>query len=150
MTSDQSPTPRFRFIYAMANDVAAMRRFYVELVGVPELGYRAGAYFVLGAGEGLQIMFFKVNAPIQVPEAFAMQPGWEGGTVETTSWSIEVPEASFAATVERLRAAGTPAHAERPMWFQDSYWGFPVRDPMGNTVEVYTTPAVRPASTDWR
>jgi hypothetical protein len=35
------------------------------------------------------------------------------------------------------------------MWLLDCYWSFPVRDPMGNTVEVFAMPAERPEITEW-
>ena len=36
-------------------------------------------------------------------------------------------------------------HTDAPTWRQDSYWGWSIKDPMGQTVEVYSSPAQRPA-----
>jgi len=39
---------------------------------------------------------------------------------------------------------------EEPEWRVDNYWGLTVKDPMGNTVEVYTIPKQKPESTTWK
>jgi hypothetical protein len=49
-----------------------------------------------------------------------------------------MPEAEFADCYLRLREAGVRAFNEKPEWRRNSYWGYSVMDPMGNTVEVYT------------
>jgi len=72
-----------------------------------------------------------------------------GGTLEVTSWSVEIREEDFGKTVERLRAAGVRAFNDEPEWRIDSYWGYTVLDPNGVTVEVYTIPKEKPASEDW-
>ena len=54
-----------------------------------------------------------------------------------------------AKVVELLKKSGAPTWSAKPMWQQDNYWCFPVRDPMGNTVEVFTIPEEKPADTGW-
>lgn len=140
--------PRIGFVYMMCNEIEAIRYFYTDLLGFKELGHKEGAY-VMYVSQGLQVIWFRAYEPAPVLSDFAMQPGWQGGKLEVTSFSLQVPPAAFAATVERLRAAGVPAFAPLPEWRQDSYWGYPVLDPMGNTIEVYSTPAEKPDSTEW-
>ncbi len=147
----RKPALRLSFFYLHCNDVVAMRGFYVDLLGMKIVSFVDSAqvgWLALDGG-GVQLMFFRAPAPLPVRETWAVQPGWDGGTECSFSWSLSVPELDFAGTVERLRAASVPQFHPRPIWCQDSYWGFPVRDPMGNTVEVFLTPYARPEDTTW-
>ena len=149
--SAKKPGVRVRFLFNIANDVAAIREFYVSLLGLEEVHFMDTEEFgwLSTNSEGFQMMWFRADVPQEVPTDFAMQPGWEGGTREVTSWAVQIPEADFGSVYERLREAGTRMFRPEPEWRQDSYWGLSVLDPMGVTVEVYTTPAERPASTEW-
>ena len=149
--SDTKARATIRFLFNVCNDVAAMRRFYVEVLGLaegsfvdkPEFGWLALKC------DGFEAMWFRAETPLPVPGVWASQPGWQGGTADVCSWAIFIPEDRFAAVFERLVAEKAPLFAPVPMWRQGSYWGLSVRDPMGATVEVYTTPATRPATTVW-
>jgi catechol 2,3-dioxygenase-like lactoylglutathione lyase family enzyme len=135
----------------VAADLGAVRRFYVDLLGLREVAWADQPDFgwlSLDAG-GFEMMWFRAERAAPVPREFTMQPGWEGGTREGTSWAVHVPEARFADTWRRLRDAGVTLFRPVPEWRQDSYWGLSALDPAGVTVEVYTTPAVRPAATVW-
>ena len=149
--TDGRPQVALGCIYVSCNDIAAMRRFYVELIGLAEQSYSdEGEYrWLVCSSRGFELMFFAAAAQIPVQAGWHAQPGWEGGEVEGISWSIEVPSELYAATVAKLKAADVPCFFEQPRWLMDSYWGFPVKDPMGNTVEVFNLPRERPASTEW-
>ena len=142
---------QIRFLYLMCNDVAAVKAFYVDLLGMTAGGFADTKEFgwLCLKCDGFEAMFFRADAKLPVADTFASQPGWQGGTLEVPSWSVLVAEDAFPGIVAKLKAAGAPRFRETPQWCQDSYWGFPVRDPMGNTVEVYTSPKARPASTTW-
>ena len=148
---DEKPPPQVndRFVYNFCNDLAAVRRFYTELLGLPEAAYSEEHRYLCYQSEGFQFMFFRPDAGVPIKEGWADQPAYGGGTTFDTSWSIEIPEAAFADTVARLRAAEVELFADVPDWRVDSYWGLTVKDPMGNTVEVYSAPKERPASTTW-
>lgn len=151
-TDEQSPEgASVPFVYHVCNEIGPMRRFYVECLGLAEKGHMDREEFGwLAVGtDTFQMMWFRADETQPVPDAFACQPGWGGGTLERTSWSVKVPEAAFPGVLERLRAAGAPFFEPDPAWRQDSYWGVSVRDPMGATVEVYTVPAARPSSPTW-
>lgn len=150
-TVSEKATPEInvRFVYDFCNDLGAMRRFYTELLGLDEAGYSEEQRYLCYQSEGFRLMFFRPGAEVEVLEEWADQPGYEGGTSYVTSWSVEVPEGKFADAVERLRAAGVECFSQNPTWCVDSYWGLTVKDPMGRTVEVYTIPKSRPASTTW-
>ncbi len=149
--ASSAPEVSIKFVYISCNDLDAMRGFYTDLLGMDEWSYRNDdeyAWLVYNC-DGFQFMIFPSDYELPVPDDWGMQPGWEGGTLEVPSWSIEVPEDTYAATVAGLAEAGVPTFAAAPQWCQDSYWSFPVRDPMGSTVEVYTVPSERPESTEW-
>lgn len=156
--ADESPTeeamaekPRvgIRFIYNCTNSLEDTRRFYTELLGMEESAYEPEwNYLCYKIGE-LEFMYFGADGELTPTEEFASQPGWAGGTLEVTSWSVEIPEADFGKTVERLRAAGVRTFSDKPEWRIDSYWGYTVLDPNGVTVEVYTIPKEKPTSEEW-
>lgn len=149
MSEKAAPKINVRFVYNFCNDLGEMRHFYTELLGLDEVGYNEEHRYLCYQCGGFQLMFFRPDAAVEVLEGWADQPGYRGGTTFVTSWAVEVPEGEFAATVERLREAGVESRYADPEWCVDSYWGFYVKDPMGRTVEVYSTPKERPASTSW-
>jgi len=149
MAEDAARSVNIRFVYNFCNDLAAMRRFYTDLLGLPEAAYSEEHRYLCYRSEGFQFMFFRPDAEVPPREGWADQPAYAGGTTFDTSWSIEIPEEKFAATMARLREAGVESFAAEPDWRVDSYWGLAVKDPMGNTVEVYATPKERPAATTW-
>lgn len=143
------PEVKLSFIYLYATDLAAMRHFYTDLLGLSETSYQEGPEGWLGYKSGaLEFLIFPAPAA-SPPAGWAVQPGWDGGTEPRVSWSIDVGPEKFRPTVAALKDSGAECFAADPRWCQDSYWAFPVRDPMGNTVEVYCTPPVRPQSTSW-
>jgi len=147
----EAPTINIRYLFVMVNDVDAMKKFYTDLVGMQEISYRNEEdwAWLVYQSEGFQFMMFRSHEPMPVNEKWTWQPGYDGGEIDGISWSILVPEEDFADTVKRLKDAGVPEFQEKPEWRQDSYWGFAVKDPMGHTVEIWTTPKESPASTDW-
>jgi catechol 2,3-dioxygenase-like lactoylglutathione lyase family enzyme len=147
----EAAAPSIKFIYNYCNDVEAMRQFYIELLGLPQTFFmndERGRFLEFNC-EGIEFMFFQASAPLPVPTEFSRQPGWEGGTLERPSCSIEYPPREFAACVKRLQTAGVRSAKPAPEC-HGSYWAFPVLDPMGNTVEpVLQLPEELPAGTGW-
>ena len=146
------PRVNLRFLFLMCNDVQEVKDFYEGLLGMQVQSFmndEAFGWLCLQC-EGFQMMFFRVDNPFTPVQKFAQQPGWPGGDIETTSWGIEIPEESFRETFEKLRdAEKVKTFFEVPQWLQDSYWGFPVLDPAGNTIEVFTYVKERPENTAW-
>ena len=141
--ADDTARPRLGFIYNLCNDVAAMRRFYVDMLGLKEAAFLDTldfAYLSVQAGD-VQMMWFRADETVPVASEFAEQPGWEGGTLQATSWSVFVPEGDFDRVHRALVASGARLFGAVPEWRQDCYLGLSVLDPMGATVEVYTVPA---------
>lgn len=150
--SKPAVTANINFIYVSCNDLAAMRHFYGDLLGMTEVSYREGPEgWLVYQCAGFQFMIFPSGQELPVPEGWGMQPGWEGGSVEGVSWSVDVGADNFRPTVRGLIDDGVESFSPEPIWCQNSYWSFPVRDPMGNTVEVhyYDPEQPKPESTEW-
>lgn len=151
-----------RFLYVPAVDIVAMRRFYSELLGLEEIhfsqeegslaydcdGFQFTVYAVAGSqtaavpGRGRRDLF-----PPAGERRWATQPGWSGNTSPEISWSVELSEEAFGQAFERLAAVATVERLHpTPQWV--GYWSFPVRDPMGNTVEL-SWPEAEPDATTW-
>ena len=151
-TNDTTYAPAevtIRFVYNHCNDLEAMRHFYSDLLGMTELGFNLEWNWLGYQCDGFQLCFFGAHNTLPVPTEFTDQPGYQGGDLEGISWSIEIPEARFAETVNRLQEAGVPCFSDKPQLNLDSYWGFSVLDPMGVTVEVFCFPEDIPESAEW-
>ena len=147
------PKINLRFLFLVCNDVEAIRHFYVDLLGLHLGNFLNQKDFgwVSLASEGFDMMFFRCEKELPVMGKFSCQPGWEGGKLEIASWAIEIPTENFRDVYHRLLNEETVKFfKDVPEWRQDSYWGISVLDPMGNTVEVYTTPKDKPPSTFWK
>lgn len=75
-------------------------------------------------------------------DGWSQQLGWQGGSTATPSWGFEFPPAEFVRVVESVRGAEIDTFHPGPQWI--GYWSFPVKDPMGYTVEIST-----PERTAW-
>lgn len=137
--------PRVRFLFNYAADLAAVRRFYTELVGMREKAFDDEYGYLCYDSAGLDVMFFRARGPVAEAKGWAVQPGYDGGTVESFSFAVELAPADLDAAVARLRAAGVATVPAAPEWRQDSYLGLNVVDPAGTTVELFTVPAKKPA-----
>lgn len=129
-----------RFLYLHCRDLDTVRHFYSELVGLSEVYFSPGEAVAYRCDQ-LQFTVLQSDRPLPAVSGWAAQPGWEGGTSAYPSWSVECNRAALDGAVQRLRASGVLAQHEAPVWV--GYWSFPVRDPMGWTVEL-TCPADGP------
>ncbi len=124
------------FLYLHTTDLPASRRFYTELIGLDEI-YHSEADGTVGYRVGTVQLTVATGRDATAPQGWAHQPGWHGGTEAVPSWGFELDGQRFDTAVRALLADGAPTWRPTPEWV--GYWSFPVRDPMGNTVEV-TTP----------
>jgi len=150
ITSTASPKPTIRFFFNISNSLTETKKFYGDLIGMQVNAYGEEWGYLCFQCEGFELMFFKPDEPVPVETRWASQPGYEGGKLDAASWAVFVAEEEFRDVVERLRRSGAKLFRERPEWRQESYWGLTVMDPNGVTVEVYTSPKVRPDTTVWR
>ena len=142
------PMATLKFCFHMCNDVPAMRVFYGDLLGLETSGGAAEDGYV-SVSVGVELLFFKGDFELPVHQKFAWQPGYRSGSANLSSWAIEMDEDTFTETARRLANATLPKLPTRPEWRKDSYWAQTLRDPMGNTVEIYWVPKQKPDSLDW-
>lgn len=136
--SNEDTIASIRFLYVHCTDLDAMRHFYTTLVGLDEIYYSDSERTVAYNCDGLQFTIREAAPESRSNTSWAWQPGWEGGEDAATSWSVTTPPEDFSETVSRLRNAGVPAVHEAARWV--GYWSFPVKDPMGTTVEITSVP----------
>jgi len=131
-----------RFLHRLCDDVDAMRRFYGEGLGFKELHYRNDEEygFVVFESEGFQFMFHRWDGRMEPQRGFAWQPGDAVGTEPRHSLGIHVPEEDWQPTVDRLKRMEVEAMTPEPTWRQESYWGWTLNDPLGETVEIWYEP----------
>lgn len=127
--------PGVKFIYLFCNDLDVMRHFYSDLVGLNEIYFSpdpdgAVAYDC----DGLQFTIFSDKLVKAGDQGWSKQPGWDGGMQTSISWSVVLTQAGFQSAVRKLQDAGVETFYKNPHWH--NYWSFPVKDPMGNTVEI--------------
>ncbi len=134
--------PSLRFIYLFCNDLNEMREFYTNIIQLKEI-YFAPSESVAYQCDKLQISFTQVDKKLPVSSGWAIQPGWKGGDLPITSWSIECGEQDFKKVVKRLQEKKVESFTKEPVW--NGYWSFVVKDPAGNTVEL-SFPGERNAS----
>jgi catechol 2,3-dioxygenase-like lactoylglutathione lyase family enzyme len=120
-----------------AADLAAARRFYAEVLGLPLIAAEAGRHVFFRCGEGVLLVFDPEataspgrTGPAEVPAHGACGPGHV---------AFAVREADLPAWRERLEACGVPIEAEVawPRGGRSLYF----RDPAGNSLEL-TSPRV--------
>lgn len=122
-----------RFLYLHCRDLDSVRHFYSELIGLEEVHFSPEEAVAYRCGQ-LQFTVLRTDQPLPAVTQWAMQPGWKGGTSSLPSWSVECSKPAFDRAVRRLQEAGVPSRHASPVWV--GYWSFPVRDPMGWTVEL--------------
>jgi catechol 2,3-dioxygenase-like lactoylglutathione lyase family enzyme len=132
--------PAIKFIFIYANDVEQMRNFYTNILGLEEVCFinEGGFGYINYNMGGFEFMIFKTDKPIPIHQEWQAQPGYPGGTGYLPSWSVIIDKSCFESVVQKCRDAGLKTFSDKPEWRQESYWGFTVADPMGNTVEIYT------------
>jgi hypothetical protein len=85
-----APTINIRFLFNFCNDVEAVRRFYTDLLGMKQGSFKNEKEWgwVVYRSQGLELMFLRADEKdkLPIPEGFAAQPGWAGGTRVVTSW----------------------------------------------------------------
>lgn len=148
----ETPKINIRYLFATCVDVDKTRHFYSDLLGMKEISYMNEESFgwLCYQSDGFQLMFFRAQSPDTKPkDDWTWQPGYGGGPYEGVSWGINYPEEDFREAVRKILDENARALFEKPQWFQESYWSFPVMDPMGNTIELFWTPSEKPANIEW-
>jgi len=149
--SDKKTVVSINVLYLYCNDVQAIRHFYKDIIGLGEHDFGMPNSMYCGqTSDGVSMMWFKSEkSGLQKRPEWVDLPGFPGGKVEEPAWGIQLPINVFPEVVKTLKEEEVEALFQNPIWCQDSYWAFPVRDPMGYTVEVYSVPKEKPESKEW-
>lgn len=127
-------------IFRWCNDVASMRRFYTDCLGLEETYFRDDVdhgWLAYQIGQ-VQLVFIRAATPQAIATEFARNPGYQGGSLTTESWVLKLDPPSFAAIVKRLQASSYTLYAPEPEKPRPGALQFLALDPMGFTIEVYT------------
>ena len=127
-------------VFEWCNDVAEMRRFYTDGLGLNETHARDEpevGFVVYQAGE-TQIVITRSPDPKPVLSDWTKTWGFDDGLLHEPAWVIEVEWDSFFDIVQRLKSFGVPMHSEPRD--EDKIRQVVVRDPMGRTVSVDAYP----------
>lgn len=148
LAEQPGPKVNVRFLYVMCNDVGLMRDFYSDVLGMSELNFRDDENFgwAVYDTEGFQLMFFRWDSELPFDERWAWQPGEAPeNSAPLMSFSLEYPEDELREVVKRVREVDLPTATDKPTWRQNSYWGWTIKDPMGNTIELFSSVQQQPA-----
>ena len=147
-TSEETASkPRLAYIYLLANDVKTMKEFYGDILGLKVSGYNQ--WFLSLDANGMEVLVFKGDYELPIQNKWAWQPGYEAGSGHITSYSIQISEQNYQQIVQNIIDQKVESLKPVPEWRRGSYWGITVKDPMGNTVEVWMTPRENPTTTTW-
>lgn len=116
------------------NDIAAMREFYTDILGLKETFYNAEHGWLTYQVGPTMLAFMTAPEPVSVASEWAVTPTIGMGTAHVTSWVIELSVDEFQSRLDRIRAAGIVMHL-----LPDSLQArvMFVRDPMGKTIELF-------------
>jgi catechol 2,3-dioxygenase-like lactoylglutathione lyase family enzyme len=131
---DKMANIRVHTLFRWCNDVAALRRFYSDVLQLDETFYRDDekyGWLTYQVG-GVQLVFMRASQPMPLMSDWAKQPGYGGGSLEVDSLLLVVDDtATLEAYIARLQAANIPLSDQA-----DASRQCVVRDPMGWTVEI--------------
>lgn len=127
-------------IFRWCNDVATMRHFYTECLGLAETYFRddeAHGWLTYQVGE-VQLVFTRTDEPLSVASQFAQNPGYAGGDLRAESWVLKLERPSFDTIAQRLQTSDYPLFSLEPIAPRPGALQLLALDPMGFTVEIYT------------
>lgn len=120
------------FTYLFTNNIKEMKLFYESFLGL-ELIWDETDDIAFKIGDHQLSVTFHEEFKVQSAH-FAIQPGWQGGTLPRTSWSIAYDSSRFKKTVRALSENNVKSYYMTPQ--RKEYWSYPVLDPMNNTIEI--------------
>jgi catechol 2,3-dioxygenase-like lactoylglutathione lyase family enzyme len=124
---------RFGFTYLFCTDLNKMKHFYRNILGLNLIWEDEEAIAFKIGDHQLAIFSHKDFVPLK--SQFSIQPGWEGGSLPATSWSLECDPEDFLTIYQAVREDQTiRSWSPKPTWV--GYWSFPLLDPMNHTIEI--------------
>lgn len=142
------PEIQLDFIFRLCRDITIIHDFYTKIIGLTPKTYSAEHGWLQFDFLGVSLVF-TTGDQVQKHTNFAIQPGHDRGEIEVTSFAIKFSEVEFEKLWEKIENSSCQIQPEKPEWRMDSYWGFTIMDPMGVSLELYSTPKKKPDNTEW-
>ena len=136
MTEYGDESPVMHTLFELCNDVAQMRSFYSDALGLAETMFNAEKGWLTYQAGAVQVVFTEPrSAPARQLTEWSRSPGWDGGTVDEPSWVLRIAPGAFDALLDRLAAHETDTQVRNAPdgRLREVF----VMDPMGRTVEIY-------------
>jgi len=138
--SNKTPKVHHNTIFSYCNDVATMRHFYTDLLGLEETYFDDEQGWLTYSSGTLQVVFVRAKSPLPVTSDWGKQPSYQEGKLEIPSWVIQIDYADFDATIERIKSDASvtllDGNVRSPRDGHKSFW---LRDPMETTIELYAS-----------
>ncbi len=131
-----SVPPINTFLYLHASDLEQARDFYTNVLRLKEIYFSEEEQSVGYQVGSVQITIGQHSQARHI-ERWSNQLGWQCGTSSDPSWGFDLEREPFRDAVDRSRHQASKTYHAEPKWV--GYWSFPVKDPMGNTVEISST-----------
>ena len=129
-------SPVMHTLFELCNDVREMRAFYSDGVGLTETVFDAERGWLTYQAGSLQIVFTEpTSSPVAPLTNWSRSPGWDGGTVDAPSWVFEVGPEAFDRLLGRFPEPSTQRRTSEDGSLRELF----VMDPMGRTVEIYSS-----------
>jgi catechol 2,3-dioxygenase-like lactoylglutathione lyase family enzyme len=121
-------------IFTWCNEIAAMRSFYTDVIGLEETYYNADHGWLTYQVGPTMLAFMTAPEPVPVIDQWAVTPTIGMGEVHAPSWVMELSVDEFQSRLDKIRDAGIIFHL-----LPDSMQArvMFVRDPMGTTIELF-------------
>lgn len=123
----------FLYLHCKPAHIDRARAFYRDVLALTET-FASEDEGIVGYQVGELQITIEAQPEFAGPDGWAKQLGWRGGSSSTPSFGIELTATGYAAAIDRAIAGGVECWRQAPDWV--GYWSFPVRDPMGHTVEL--------------
>lgn len=128
------PTVRLHTLYLFTNDLDAVVYFYGDVLGLESQIADDHVIFKLG---DVELIYVLAQGNIATLGDWQRQPIYEGGTIESATFSIEVPSAEFAEITGRVMADGNiPVYNDAILITEGNQHVMFLQDPTGLTVAL--------------
>lgn len=126
-------------LFYYCNNIEAMHHFYIELLDLEETYYDAKQGWLTFQIGDTGIVIIRGEQTRNTATEWAKQPGYRDGISEIHSWVLTLSPEEFSAAVSRLQTSDSALLTDSTISPQPGHKQFFVRDPMGRTIELYTT-----------
>lgn len=124
---------RFNFTYIFCDNLQTMEHFYSNILKLTMI-WKDESSLAYKIGDHQLSITLEEKVELNPPN-FSKQPGWNGGSSSTISWSLECDADDFIEIVNNVREdAQITSWSSKPQWV--GYWSFPLMDPMNHTIEI--------------